>query len=143
MDPMLFGVDGELVFEVLGTIVLLSLFIERALSVIFEWRPLIPVLSSKGLKEPIAFAASAVVCFWKDFDALAIIFRDEKTSIVGLLLTALIVAGGSKGSVKLFRDFFNWKSNAYRELEAATPAPQPATRAAGTSPAATGAGQPS
>lgn len=38
MDPMLFGVDGKFVSDVLGTIVLLSLFIERALSVIFEWR---------------------------------------------------------------------------------------------------------
>lgn len=55
MDPPLFGVNSDVAFEVLGIIVLLSLFIERALSVVFEWRYVIHRLHQKGLKEPIAF----------------------------------------------------------------------------------------
>ena len=38
MDPLLFGINGDVVVEVLGTIILLSLFIERFLSPFFEWR---------------------------------------------------------------------------------------------------------
>lgn len=55
--------------------------------------------------------------FYK-FDAMAIIFSDERNSIIGYLLTAGIVAGGSKGSIKLFRDFLGWKSNAQKDIEA-------------------------
>lgn len=137
MDPLLFGIDGEVVLEVLGTIVLIALLIERALSMVFEWRPLVPILNNQGLKEPIAFAVAALVCWWKDFDAFAVIFQDEKTSIFGLLLTALIVAGGSKGAVKLFRDWAGWKSTAYRELEQSQPARRAATRTGEAAPATT------
>jgi len=35
---------------------------------------------------------------------------------LGYLLTAAIVAGGSKGAVKLFRDLLDWKSSAFREM---------------------------
>ena len=38
MDPNLFHLDYEKLFEVLITIVILSLFIERALSILFESR---------------------------------------------------------------------------------------------------------
>ena len=39
MDPLLFAVNGDIVIEVLTMIVLLSILIERALAVVFEWRP--------------------------------------------------------------------------------------------------------
>ena len=54
---------------------------------------------------------------WLDFDALAIIFSREETSWVGWLITAGVVAGGSKGSIKLFRDWLGWKSSAQKQLE--------------------------
>lgn len=38
MDPLLFGIKGDVVAEALGAVVLLSLVIERALAPIFEWR---------------------------------------------------------------------------------------------------------
>lgn len=117
MDPLLFGIDGETVAEVLGAIVLLALFVERALSLVFEWRPLVRVLDGRGFKEPIALAAAYSVVAGLDFDALAIMFKNEHNSFWGYLLTAAVVAGGSKGAVKLFRDWFDWKSTAYRQLE--------------------------
>ena len=117
MDPLLFGVHADVVGEVLGTLVLLSLFVERALSPIFEWRVFIDKTANKGAKEPIAVVVAVALVAWLDFDALAIIFSRENTSWVGLLITAGVVAGGSKGSIKLFRDWLGWKSSAQKQLE--------------------------
>ena len=117
MDPLLFGIKGDVVAEVLGTIVLLSLFVERALAPLFEWRIVLDKIKEKGVKEPVAFAVSFLVIYIYKFDALAVVFSQEANSFVGYLITAAIVAGGSKGSVKLFRDYFGWKSTAQREYE--------------------------
>ena len=62
------------------------------------------------------FLALAVV-FYLDFDALSMIVLRSETGLPGLLLTAAIIAGGSKGSVKLFHDILDWKSSAYRAAE--------------------------
>ena len=117
MDPLLFAVDGETAAEVLGVIVLLAFFIERALSILFEWRPVVRFFDRKGAKEPIALIVSVAVVMYYKFDALAILFKEERPGFWGYVLTGAIIAGGSKGAIKLFRDWFNWKSNAYRELE--------------------------
>ncbi len=118
MDPLLFGIKGDVVAEVLGTIVLLSLFIERALAPIFEWRVVLNAIQEKGIKEPVALIVSFLVVYLYQFDAMAIIFSQESTSFVGYLITAGVVGGGSKGSLKLFRDWLGWKSTAQKEYEA-------------------------
>lgn len=117
MDPLLFGIKGDVVAEVLGTIVLLSLFIERALSPVFEWRPVLNKIKNKGIKEPIALVVSFLVVYLYKFDAMAVIFSQEANSFVGYLITTGVVAGGSKGSIKLFRDWLDWKSTAQRDYE--------------------------
>jgi hypothetical protein len=117
MDPLQFGVNGDVVAEVLGLVVVLSLFLERALALLFEWRVFIDRRGSQGLKEPIAFAAAALVVIFYQFDALAVVFSNEQPSYVGYVITAGIVAGGSKGSVKLFRDLLGWKSEAQKTYE--------------------------
>ena len=133
IDPRLFHLDMELTLEVFLGIVLLSLFIERALSLIFESRPFIDstedgntiiklknldseskeakkYLSQKkksGLKEIISFVVSLIVVWLIHFDAITIVFASsEETKIYGYIITALIIAGGSKGSLKLFADGF-------------------------------------
>ncbi|MCK9345053.1 MAG: hypothetical protein M0P64_02930 [Candidatus Pacebacteria bacterium] len=117
MDPLLFGIKGDVVLEVLGTIVLLSLFVERALSPIFESRLVLDKMKNKGFKEPIVIITSLVIVYLYQFDAMAVIFSQEKNTLVGYLITAGVVSGGSKGSIKLFRDFLNWKSSAQQEHE--------------------------
>jgi hypothetical protein len=118
MDPLLFNIDGETVTTVISTIAMLSIFIERALSIVFEWRPVVDRLEKWWwLKEPITFFISLyIVWFSIEFDALAIIFRNETKTLIGCIVTAAMIAGGCKGSVKLFRDLLDWKSSAYREL---------------------------
>src|SRR3989337_2747209 len=117
MDPLLFGVKGDVVANVLGMIVLLSLVVERALSPFFEWRVILERTKEKGVKEPIALVVSFLVVYYYKFDALAVVFSQDKSSLIGYLITAAVVAGGSKGSIKLFRDFLGWKSTAQKDYE--------------------------
>lgn len=114
MDPSLFRIDWEVLAEVMAAIIVLSFFIERALSLVFEHRLYIKHLDKKGLKEPIAFVLSyAVVSGWQ-FDAMAVILKADETAWWGYLVTAAIVAGGSKASIKLFHDLLNVKSQSLR-----------------------------
>ena len=119
MDPLLFGVKGDMVLEVLGMIVLLSMFIERFLAPFFEWSLIAPKIKGKGIKEPVALIVSFIVAYIYNFDALAILFSEEKTTIFGFAITAGIIAGGSKGSIKLFKDYLGWKSGAQKEIDEA------------------------
>ena len=78
MDPNLFHIDYERLFEVLVTIVVFSFFIERALAVVFETEWFIKIYDDpnkqdnnkkkRGLKELIVLAASIAVCFIWKFD---------------------------------------------------------------------------
>jgi hypothetical protein len=117
MDPNLFHLDGERLFEVLVAIVVLSFFIERALSVLFQSRFFLNHWKNKSLKELIAFAVSAFACWYWDFDAVSMVFLKEKVTILGMIITGGIVAGGSKGSIKLFVDLMKFKSTAQQLKE--------------------------
>lgn len=117
-DPSLFRLDWEVLAEVLAAIVVLSFFIERALSLLFEHRLFVKTLAQKGLKEPIAFLVSlAVVRYW-NFDALSVIFHSDTATWWGYAITAAIVAGGSKASIKLFHDVMGTKSAALKQFQA-------------------------
>jgi len=118
MDPTLFHLDYDKLFEVLFTIIVLSFFIERALAVVFETTWFINIYEAegktrKGLKEIIALIVSISVCFFWQFDAMTIIVASHsKMQVPGYILTGAIIAGGSKASVKLFRDIMKLSSNA-------------------------------
>ena len=117
MDPNLFYLNWDLLFEVLMTIIFLSFVIERALALLFETEWYINRAKKRNLKELIAFLVSAYVCYWIDFDALSIVFSREKMSLPGFVVTGAIVAGGSKASIALFKDLWKVKSNAVRRME--------------------------
>lgn len=120
MDPNLFAVDWARTTEVLAVIVLLSFVVERALSLLFESRFFLQRFERRSLKELIAFGVGVAVCWYWQFDAVSIILVSETTGMVGYILTGAVIAGGSKGSIALFHDFFDWKSGALRERERAT-----------------------
>jgi hypothetical protein len=129
MDPNLFHLDWERTFEVLATVVILSFFLERALALFFENRRLLLLLNRSGMKEWIALVVALILCTYWDFDAVSMIVLKEKTTFIGYLLTAAVIAGGSKGALKLFHDVMNVKSSALREYESsggADAAPEPA-----------------
>ncbi len=118
---MLFHLEWDVLAEVLFTIIALSFFVERALSLVFEHRAYLLFAKDLGLKEPIALAVSVLVVQYCDFDALAILLRRETSDFFGFLITGAVVAGGSKASIKLFHDLIKAKSSTYdkvKQLEA-------------------------
>ena len=133
MDPNLFHLDWGRVGEVLIAIVILAFLLERALAVLFESRFFIKRWKEKSLKELIAFVVAALACWYWDFDAVSMIFLKEKVTILGMVITGGIVAGGSKGSIKLFRDVMGFKSTAQslKEAEDKIKTPQQASGQSG------------
>ena len=110
-----FAIDGERLFNVLIVIVIASFFIERALALVFENKWLVDRLSNRGLKEPIAFAVSFVVCRHWDFDAISVLFGRAGAQLWGQIATGAIIAGGSKASLALFHNVMGAMSNAEAE----------------------------
>jgi hypothetical protein len=117
MDPNLFHLDWERLFEVMAAIVVLAFFLERGLAIVFENKIFLKSAGAMGVREPIAFIVAALVCWYWDFDAISMILPKEKTSLWGTVITGAIVAGGSKASVKLFRDILGFRSNAWAEFQ--------------------------
>ena len=135
-----FAIDYNLLFEVLVVIVILSFFIERSLSVIFEssffikWydpeglpvdepvaenqQSKTPSKKKKGIKEFISIAVSiGAAAFWK-FDAITILLKSHNEGQnFGYIITGMVIAGGSKASIKLFKDTMGFMSSAekYRQ----------------------------
>ncbi|MFC1530059.1 hypothetical protein ACFL6R_05015 [Gemmatimonadota bacterium] len=127
MDPNLFHLDWARTAEVLAAVVILSALIERSLSVLFEWRHFIDwnekttntgTKTNKGWKEPIAFAMSLFICIVWDFDAVSMIILSDHTTLLGEIVTAGILAGGSKGSLALFRTYLGIKSTYQEDKDA-------------------------
>jgi hypothetical protein len=103
-DPNLFHIDWEQTSEVLMCIVVLAFFVERALALVFESQIYIKTLGKFNLKELIALATCFLVTWMWNLDAPSIILHGEKITFIGRLITAAVIAGGSKASLKLFRD---------------------------------------
>jgi hypothetical protein len=135
MELLEFAVDYSVLFDILSLIVVLSFFVERALSVIFEsalfisWydpvyeqavnpNPKIaidapPKKKKKGIKELISIIVSVILVYNIEFNALAILMKNENVSeVMGYFITGLIIAGGSKASIKLFSDIMDFRSTA-------------------------------
>jgi len=117
MDPNLFHLDWERVGEALTTIIVLSFLLERALSIVFQHRLYINKLDKKGFKEIIAFIVSFVICWKWQFDAVSMILLSDTSTHMGEFVTAAVISGGSKGSIKLFVDIMGWKSSALKAKE--------------------------
>ena len=83
MDPNYFSIDTTRLIEVLLTIIVLSFFLERALSPLFESRFFIKRFNQKSVKELIAVLLGFAICWIWKFDAFSFIIPLEKTTIVG------------------------------------------------------------
>ena len=116
-DPQMFAIDWERLAEALAVLVVLSFLVERALALLFESWFWTNHLQNRGLKEPIAFGVSLVICWLWHFDVISIMLTNDHTTVIGYIVTAGVVAGGSKASVKLFHDIMNVKSSSVREAE--------------------------
>ena len=100
---MEFGPVLENVASVFALLITLSVIIERGLATVFGWKYYQKLLGGKGLKIPIAFGVSFLVANQVPVDLVAILFNGE-TSILGQVLTAGLLSGGSKKVAETFAD---------------------------------------
>ncbi|MBI1957117.1 MAG: hypothetical protein HYS44_01510 [Candidatus Niyogibacteria bacterium] len=107
---------GDRVIETLTYLSALVIMIERGLAMFFENRWLAKFLSGKGLKGPVVILVSFFVAKWANFDVFVFLF-DHKASVVGLILTALLIAGFSAAQHQLIAQKFGIKSKALIESE--------------------------
>ncbi len=114
MDPNFIQMDWERTFDALMLVTVLAVIVERSLSVVFQNRIYIERVDRDGLKELIALALSITVCVAWKFDALGMIILSETTTTPGYIMTGAVIAGGSKGSLKLFQDVLGLQSSAYK-----------------------------
>jgi|GEM_PF-4756393 len=99
--------------SVLAQIVLAAFIVERALALVFEWDVWLFLMKKvpwlAGSKEVIAFLTSYTICLTAKFDALSILFKTE-FSDAGQIISAMVIAGGSKGAIKLMQDVWKIKN---------------------------------
>jgi hypothetical protein len=119
MEANFYPLDWERIGEVLAAIVIMAFLLERALSVLFESNCFVKYMQGKNWKELIAVVVCVGVCLKWNFDALSMIFLQEKTTLLGMVITGAIVAGGSKGSIRLFKEAMGIMSEAeYYRIQA-------------------------
>jgi len=87
------------ILETLAILSIVSIFVERSLSLLFEHKTLGKKLTGK--KEIIAYALSLGICYMYNFDAMGSILPTESPRIIGFFLTAAVVSGGSKASLRM------------------------------------------
>lgn len=118
MDPIQFRIDWDVLIELMTTIIVLAFFVERALSIVVENKLFVQSkLDDSGIKEFLAFAVSLAIVKFVGFDAMAIMFKMDAPRWPGYFITAGIVAGGSKASIKLFQDLMGLKSSARQQKD--------------------------
>jgi hypothetical protein len=67
------------------------------------------------IKEFVAFTLALIICLTWDFDAVSMIILSDQSHLPGKVVTAAVIAGGSKASVKLFQDIMGIRSAASQE----------------------------
>lgn len=114
MDPSAFTLDWDRLTQMLAAVVVLSFIVERALAPIVEHRVFLNKYAEKGVKEWLAMIVGIGVCVYWRFDAVSTVVT-ESITMPGMLLTGALIAGGSKGSVKLFHDVLGIRSSAHQK----------------------------
>ena len=87
-------VDWEGIIGVLSQVSIIAVFQERALALIFEHRGLTDKL--KGWKEVITFGVSFAICKTWGIDVIGSILSVPNDHRLGIVLSAMAIAGGSK-----------------------------------------------
>jgi len=126
----------------LAVVMLLSLILERALAVPFEWTPIEGRLTRFRLRAPIAFLVSWWIVGYAKFDLIAAMFSREWSDAfsAGAIITAGLIAGGSKGAMVLFQGVLGFGKEAVAARVAAATQNAQSTAPAATS-SSSGGGQ--
>lgn len=99
----------EPIVSAMVILVLLAFIVERALSVVFEHYLYVKYLEPKKIKEFIAVGTAFTICYVSNFDIIQVLMGTKGYNILGVSLTALCIAGGSKIAIRLFQDVLGVK----------------------------------
>ena len=122
-DPSQFAIAWDALFEVLLWSIIAAFFVERVLSVLFEYPDFIRLdakvskMNGSRIKPLVALVLSIPIALGFKFDVLAILAGWSTTSYLGCIFSGFLIAGGSKASIKLFHDVWGVKSNAFKRFE--------------------------
>ena len=112
----------EHIIDALVKIFILAVLIEIALSVVFQWRLFLRHAEGKGLKVPISFIISLVIVIAHQIDLpgeVVSAFGDTPTKgkVIGYLISALIIAGGSSSVNSIFESL-GWRNPLSQKIKA-------------------------
>ena len=102
-------------------LVLLSMVLERAMILLFEWRWYEKWFNKRGLKVPITYMVALAICKNLNFDVFDTIMNPpvsvpneatEATVGMGIYLTAAVLGGGSAGAITLFQGVMSMTKSA-------------------------------
>lgn len=93
--------DYEMVFGTIMVMFMISVFVERALAMVFETKLYRRYLEGKGLKPFIVYAICYGVVRQYDFDALSLVIN-RGSHFWGPVITAGVISGGSKGVMSIW-----------------------------------------
>ena len=112
---------------ILLDVVVLSIILERSAAILFEWsvwQKLKDKYPDVVTNSPVAFLLALLICSSLNFDILKIfsgedfkVLEDGKVVIdpslsIGIFLAAGVIAGGSKGAIKLFQGILGFGKDA-------------------------------
>jgi hypothetical protein len=117
-------------FKALFTLFVLAVLVESALALLFRWRPYLDYVNSRGLNALIAFGVSMVLVSAFSLDITTTLMNlytgaNFASGLMGQILTAAVIAGGSAGVNTLLRAL-GFREIVQPEAETAKP---PANRA--------------
>ncbi len=127
MDSVDFGYWGPILEEI-GFVVIAAFILERALAVPFEWGAIHDFLKCWKLRLPIAYLVAYVIAVEAKLDLVEVLAKasDPKATSqnIGVIVTAAVIAGGSKGAILLFQGVLGFGRDAvaariaFRDLQA-------------------------
>ena len=116
LDQDMLGTLALNTLAILGVVVIVAMILERALSVLFEWRLWQNHLKDRGLRTPVALIVAVIIVFNLELNVFYFMFLGlndggnnslditaTRDNTVQLLVSAALIAGGSKGAVLLFQ----------------------------------------
>ncbi len=97
-------------FRALFALFILAVLVECGLALLFNWKPFVQAFDTRAVNALVAFAFSLLLVRLFDLDIATKLINTYSGSSLpgnwpGMLLTAMIIAGGSAGVNRLFRIF--------------------------------------
>jgi hypothetical protein len=105
-DPALYTTS----FKALFVLMILAVVVESGLALIFRWKPFLAYFDSRSVNPLVAFAFSLIFVYLFKLDIVTTLINiysapnpPQPINWAGMILTAMIIAGGSAGVNRLFQ----------------------------------------